>query len=113
MSRSEKREFFREQRTLVRARKPKEEASERAEITVDSSTTVDTATMANQKPTTTLLSRQDNQSDDQGNVSSAPGHGVEKSKEEAPDEDIAISIKSSRSTSSSQYLSQVSKSAFL
>ena len=77
MSRAEKREFFREQRTLARARKTKEEASEGAEVTVDSSATVDTTTMASQKPTATMLSRQDNQPDDQGSVSSAPVHGVE------------------------------------
>ena len=46
MSRAEKREFFREQRALARTRKPKEEASEGAEITVDSSTNVDTTTIS-------------------------------------------------------------------
>ena len=82
-------------------------------ITVDSSTTVDTETMAAQIPTATMLARQEVQPDDQGSVSSAPGHGVEESKEEAPEDDIAISIPSSRSTSSSQYLSQANESTFL
>ena len=59
MSRAEKREFFREQRTLARARKPKEVASGGAEITVDSSTTVNTATKAAQVPTGIMPSRQD------------------------------------------------------
>ena len=58
MSRAEKREYFKEQRILARARKPKEEASGRVEITVDSSTTVDTPTMAAQIPTT-IPSRQE------------------------------------------------------
>ena len=113
MSRAKKRGFFGEQRTLARARKPKEVASGGAGITVDSSTTVDTATMAAQIPTDTMPSRQDVQPDDQGSVSSAPVHGEEESKEEAPEDDIAISIQSSRSTGSSQYLSQANESAFL
>ena len=56
--------------------------------------------MASQKPIATLFSKQENQSDNQGSVSSAPGHDVEESKEESPDEDIVISIKSLRSTTS-------------
>ena len=113
MSRAEKREHFKEQRILARARKPKEEASGRVEITVDSSTTGDTDTMAAQIPTAAMAARQEIQPYDQSSVSSAPGHGVEEFKEEAPEEDIAISIKSSRSTGSSQYLSQANESAFL
>ena len=46
-------------------------------------------------------------------MSSAPGYGVEKSKEEAPDEEISIIIKSSKSTSSSHYGSHAHVSAFL
>ena len=98
MSRAKKREYFKELRILARARKPKEETSGRVEITVDSSTTVDTETMAAQIPTAAMPARQDIQPDDQGSVSSAPGHGVEESKEEAPEDDIAISIQSLRST---------------
>ena len=113
MSRSEKRNLFRGQRILARSRKPKEEASGGGEITGDSSTSVDIATMAGQKPTATLLSRHKNQLDDQGSVSSAPGHEVEESKEEATEDDIAISIKSSKSTSSSQFGSHANESAFL
>ena len=96
MSRAEKREFFREQRTLARVRKPKEEASRGAKTTIGSSTTVDTDIMAGQRPTATLEFMHNHQPDDQGSVSSAPGHGVEESKEEAPEDDIAISIKSSK-----------------
>ena len=68
--------------------------------------------MAGQRPTDTLLSKHDNQLDIQGSVSSAPGHGVEGSKE-APEEDIAISIKSTNSTTSSHYGSHANESAFL
>ena len=113
MSRADKREYFKEQRILARARKPKEETSGRVEITVDSSTTVDTETMAAQIPTAAMAVRQEVQPDDQGSVSIAPGHGVEESKEEAPEDDIAISIQSSKSTSSSQHPSQANESAFL
>ena len=74
MSRAEKRDFLREQRAIARSRKPKEESAGGAEITIGSSTTVDTATMAGQRPTATLAFKQ---TDDQGSVSSAPGHGVE------------------------------------
>ena len=45
MSRADKKELFREQKILVRERKPKGEASEGAEVTVDLSTTMDTTTM--------------------------------------------------------------------
>ena len=55
---------------------------------------MDSAIMAGQKPTATLSSRHDNHSNDQDSVSSAPGHGVEESKEEALDKDISASIKS-------------------
>ena len=113
MSRSEKREYFKEQRILARASKPKEETSGRAEITVDSSTTMDTETMAVQIPTVAMDVRQEIHPDDQGSVSSAPGCGVEESKEEAPEEDIVISIQSSKSAGSSQYPSQANESAFL
>ena len=113
MSRAEKREFFREQRILARERKPKEGESEGDKITVDSSTTVDTTAIPDQKPTAILSSRHDNQPDNQGSVSSASGYGVEESKEEAPDEEIAICIKRSKSTSSSQYGSHANESAFL
>ena len=81
MSRAEKRDFFREQRTFARTRNSKERDFEGGEVTVDSSTTVDTTTISDQKPTATLLSSHDNQSDGQGSVSSASGHGVEESKE--------------------------------
>ena len=108
MSRGEKREFFRKQRLLARVRKPQGEASEGAEIIMDSSTTVDTTTISDQNPTATL-----SQPDDRGSVSSAPGHGVEESKEESLEDDIAISIKSSKFTSSSQYSSHANEFAFL
>ena len=120
--------FLREQRNLDRARRPKKGVSARVKITVESSTTVDTTTLPDQqttvisssshenksddqdtttvsdkKLTATLLSRHDNHPDDQGSVSSDLGHGVEESKEEAPEEEFKIGIKSSKSTSSSQY----------
>ena len=59
--------------------------------------------MANQKPTDILFPKHDSKTGDQGSVSSAPGHGVEESKEEAPEVDLAVSIKSSKSTTSSRY----------
>ena len=55
MSRAEKRDFLREQRAIARSRKPKEESAGGAEITIGSSTTVDTDTMAGQRPTATLV----------------------------------------------------------
>ena len=113
MSRSEKRELFRKQRTFARARKPKKEDSRGAEFTIGPSTTVDTDTMAGQRPTATLAFMHDQQPDEQGSVSSAPGRGVEEFKEEAPEDDIAISIKSSKSTSSSQIGSHANESAYL
>ena len=64
MSRTEKRELFGEQRTLARARKPKEEAYGGAEFTIGSSTTGGTDTMAGQRPTATLTFMYDHQPDD-------------------------------------------------
>ena len=69
--------------------------------------------MARQKPIDTLLSEHDHQPDDQSSVSSAPGYGVDESEEGASENDIAISIKGSKSTSSSQYGSYANESAFL
>ena len=66
MSRLDKREYFKEQRILARARKPKEETSGRAEITVDSSTTMDTETMAAQISTAAMAVRQEIQPDEIG-----------------------------------------------
>ena len=77
MSRAEKRDFLREQRAIARSRKSKEESAGGSEITIGSSTTVDTDTMVGQRPTATLVFMHDHQSDDQGSVSSAPVHGVE------------------------------------
>ena len=74
---------------------------------------MDTNPLSDQNPNATLLSRRDIQPDDQGNMSSAPGYGIEESKEEDPKEEIAIYIKSSKSTSSSQYGRYGNESAFL
>ena len=55
MSKAEKREFFRDQRILARARKSKKEASEQAESSADSSIFVDTTTfLEREAPTSTL-----------------------------------------------------------
>ena len=74
---------------------------------------MDSIIMARQKPIDTLLSEHDNQPGDQSSVSSAPGYEVDESEEGASENDIAISIKGSKSTSSSQYGSHANESAFL
>ena len=69
--------------------------------------------MARQKPIATTLSDHGNQPGDQSSVSSAPDYEVDESEEGASENDIAISIKGSKSTSSSQYGSHANESAFL